>query len=196
MKHVIIYVPGLGDKMKWLVRLQKWALKFWRAYFVKTEVMTMLWAEPVPLKPRFEKLIERIDELHKKGKKVSLVGTSAGASAVISAFVLRPDEVSGVVTICGKLQGGIPEVVEELNPSFGESLDTLAKSLKKLSPELKKRILTIYSPLDAVVPPREAVIPGVKKLQTRALGHNPTCAYVLLCKSRQIVRFLKNTTKQ
>jgi predicted alpha/beta hydrolase family esterase len=196
VKHVIIYVPGLGDKMNWLVRLQKWALKFWQAYFVRTEVITMLWAEPVPLKPRFERLISRIDELHAKGKKVSLVGTSAGASAVISAFVLRSSEVSGVVTICGKLQGSISDVVEKLNPSFAESFSVLSKSLKKLSPELKKRVMTIYSPLDAVVPPREAVIPGVKKLQTKALGHNPTCAYVLLFKSRQIVRFLKNTSQQ
>jgi hypothetical protein len=155
----------------------------------------MLWAEPVPLKPRFEKLIQRIDELHAQGKKISLVGTSAGASAVISAFVLRPEKVSGVVTICGKLQGGIPEAVEALNPSFGESLDELAKSLKKLSPALKKRILSVYSPLDLVVPPDEAVIPGVETLETRALGHNPTCAYVLLWKSRQIVRFLKTTAK-
>lgn len=195
MKHVIIYVPGLGDKMKWLVRLQKWALTFWRAYFVRTEVITMRWAEPVPLKPRFEKLLERIDELHQQGKRVSLVGTSAGASAVISAFVLKPDKVSGVVTICGKIQGGIPDTVRELNPSFGESLDMLAKSLTKLSSQLKKRLLTIYSPLDAVVPPSQAVIKGVQKLETRALGHNPTCAYVLLFKARHIVRFLKSTSK-
>jgi predicted alpha/beta hydrolase family esterase len=195
MKHVIIYVPGLGDKMRWLVRLQKWALNFWRVYLVKVEVIIMVWSDPVPLKPRFDKLLNRIDELHAKGKKVHLVGTSAGASAVISALVLRQKEVSGVVTICGKLQGDIPDAIEELNPSFGESLHVLAKSLKQLSPTLKERILTIYSPLDAVVPPSDAVIEGVQKLETRALGHNLTCAYVLLCKPRQIIRFLKNTSR-
>lgn len=194
MKHVIIYVPGLGDKMKWLVWWQRCTLTFWQAHFVRTEVITMLWAEPVPLKPRFDRLIRRIDDLHARGKKVSLIGTSAGASAVISAFVLRPDKVSGVVTICGKIQGGIPETVEQLNPSFGESLDVLAKSLKKLSPELKKRVMTVYSSLDAVVPPEEAVIDGVKKYETKALGHNPTCAYVLLFKSRVIVNFLKQSS--
>lgn len=154
----------------------------------------MQWAEPTDLKPRFERLINRIDELHAKGKKVSLIGTSAGASAVISAFALRPSEVSGVVTICGKLQGNVSNTIKELNPSFGQSMEMLSKSLTKLTPELKKRILTVYSPLDIVVPPRDAVIPGAKKLQTKALGHNVTCAYVLLFKSREIVKFLTSTS--
>lgn len=192
MKHVILYVPGLGDRMRWLVRLQKWALAFWRAYAVRTEVITMGWSEPVPLKPRFEKLLACIDELHAAGKRVSLVGTSAGASAVISAFVLRSDKISGVVTICGKIQGDIPDTIKELNPCFGQSLEMLAQSLKKLSPQLKRQLLTIYSPLDAVVPPDEATLKGVQKLETRGLGHNPTCAYVLLFRVRSIVRFLNN----
>jgi pimeloyl-ACP methyl ester carboxylesterase len=195
MKHVIIYVPGLGDNLRWLVRLQKWALTLWNAYFVRTEVMTMLWSEPVTLSSRLGKLIQMIDDLSERGKVVHLVGTSAGASAVISAFVRRPKQVSGVVTICGKLQGGVSGTVEKLNPLFGESLDELARSLKTLTPELKSRILTVYSPLDVIVPPSDAVIDGARKLKTKGLGHNLTCAYVLLFKSRQIVRFLKKTAK-
>lgn len=195
MKHVIIYVPGLGDGMPWLVLLQKMVLGFWRAHFVRIEVVMMHWSEPTPIGPRFDRLLKRIDTLHARGKKVSLVGTSAGVSAVISALVLRSEKVSGVVTICGKIQGEIPETIEELNPSFAESLDMLSRSLKKLSPELRKRVMTIYSSLDAIVPPEQAVIKGAKQYEAKALGHNPTCAYVLLFKSRMIIKFLKSASK-
>ena len=191
MKHVVIYVPGLGDKMKWLVWLQKWALSLWRIRGVKPIVITMRWTDPIPLQPRFNKLLDCIDRLHGEGKTVSLIGTSAGASAVVTAFVQRREKIRGVVTICGKLQGGIPDSVKQLNPSFTESLDQLGHSMKKLTPDLKKRILNVYSPLDAVVPPDQAVIAGAQKIETHGLGHNPTCAYVLLFKSSEITRFLK-----
>lgn len=195
MKHVIIYVPGLGDKARWLVRLQKMALRLWRVRGVRTEVMPLLWTDPIPLRPRFEKLLLRIDTLHSEGKTVSLIGTSAGASAVISAFVERPELVNGVVTICGKIQGDLPDSVKELNPSFAESYKQLNQSVKQLSPERRNRILNIYSPLDAVVPSKQAILPGAHTFETRALGHNPTCAYVLLFKSKEITRFLKKLTK-
>ncbi len=192
MKHVIIYVPGLGDDKQWLVRLQEWALGFWRINRVKTTVLPMVWADPVPFCPRFEKLLTKIDELHAEGKEVSLVGTSAGASAVVSAFALRPDKIQGVVTICGKLQGGIPQLVKDLNPSFGESLGMLAKSVKKLPSVRKKQIMNMYSPLDLVVPADQAVMKGARHYEIKGLGHNPSCAYILLFKSRTIVRFLKS----
>lgn len=152
MNRVIIYIPGLGDKMRWLVLLQKWALYLWRIHGVYTHVMVMRWSDPIPLRPRFEILLERIDQLHSEGKTIFLIGTSAGASAVITALAERPEKVEGVVTICGKIQGNIPDSIKELNPSFAESLTQLKKAIKSLTPEQKKRILTLYSSLDAVVP--------------------------------------------
>lgn len=193
-KQVIIYVPGLGDTLAWLVWLQKTALSLWRVYGVRVEVITMRWIDPIPLEPRFKVLLSHIDQLYGEGKGVSLIGTSAGASAVIAAYAERPEKITGVVTICGKIQGDIPDSVKELNPSFAESLKQLKKALQKLTSAQKKHILTIYSPLDAVVPPREALLPGSKKLETKALGHNPTCAYVLLFKAREVTQFLKKLT--
>lgn len=191
MKHVILYVPGLGDKKRWLLWLQKQALRLWRRHDIRFEIISMKWAEPVPLKPRFEKLLKRIDELHKEGAAVSLIGTSAGASAVISAFTIKPKKINGVVTICGKLKGDIPDVIKELNPCFAESLEVLAQSVHKISTSDKKRILTLRSPWDAIVPPDQAVVDGAINKEVKILGHNPTCGYILLFKSHLITTFLK-----
>lgn len=192
MKHVILYVPGLGDKKRWLIWLQRVVLQTWRRHGVRCEIIPMRWAEDVPLRPRFEKLLSRIDQLHAADNTVSLVGTSAGASAVVSAFQAKQKQVNGVVTICGKLKGDIPEAIKELNPCFAESLELLAVSERKLSQQNKRKIMTLRSPLDAIVPPDQAVLDGARNRVVKAFGHNPACAYVLLFQSRQIVQFLKN----
>lgn len=192
MKYVVLYVPGLGDKKRWLLWLQKQALKTWRVYGVRVEMLTMRWADDAPLEPRFKKLISRIDELHKAGNKVSLVGTSAGASAVISAFSLKTDKIDGVVTICGKLKGDMPDAIKELNPCFAESFEMLKKSLKKLNNNHRKRIMALTATRDSVVPPEEATIDDAVNKQLRTAGHNITCSYALLFKPRLITRFLKS----
>lgn len=190
----VIYVPGLGDKKRWLLWLQKQALRTWRLHGVVAEVLPMYWAEDVPLKPRFNKLLQRIDQLHEQGVTVSLVGTSAGASAVVSAFALRPKSVHGVATICGKLQGDIPDIIKELNPCFAESLEQLVKLVDKIPHVSKSRIVTLHAMRDSIVPPSEAVISGAVSQEVRLFGHNTTCAYILLLGSRRITNFLWKQT--
>lgn len=195
MKQVILYVPGLGDKKRWLLWLQKQALRLWRRHGIRFEIIPMKWAEPVPLKPRFEKLLKRIDERHKEGVAVSLVGTSAGASAVVSAFALKPEKINGVVTICGKLKGDIPDAIKELNPCFAESLEVLAKSVHEIPAKDKRRILALRAKRDSIVPPPEAIVDGAVNQEVKTVGHNITCTFILLFRSKHITRFLKKLTK-
>lgn len=192
MGHVVLYVPGLGDKKRWLIWLQQQTFQLWRLRGMRVEIVRMKWAEAVPLKPRFDALLSRIDELHASGSRVSLVGTSAGASAVVSAYALKPKQVNGVVTICGKLKGDLPDTIKELNPCFAESFAMLQKYLGKLSASDKRRIMALYPLRDSVVPPEEATIDGAQNVQVSCVGHNLTCAYILLCKPRLIARFINS----
>ena len=196
MSMVILYVPGLGDKKKWLLWLQKQALRTWRVRSVRVEILPMAWAGKTPFENRFKRLLRRIDDLHKAGHTVCLVGVSAGASATVIALVERPKEASGVVTICGKLGGDLPDSIKELNPCFAEAFSRLPKAIQRLTTKEKGRMLTLAAARDAVTPIEHATLHGVSYKKLALAGHNVACSYVLICKPRMIMRFLKSTTNQ
>lgn len=191
----VIYIPGLGDKKQWLLWLQKVVLKGWRRQGLHVEMLAMRWADPMPLQPRYETLLQRIDTLHKEGKQVVLVGISAGASVAVSAYADRKNAVHGVVTICGKLQGDIPEVIEELNPCFADALQKLETQKTKLKPKERRQILTLRAWRDAIVPTEEATFDGVTSRVLPMAGHNITCSIILLTQAKRIARFLRNSDK-
>lgn len=156
------------------------------------ELVSMHWSDPMPLEPRFYQLLQRIDQLHQQGHTISLIGFSAGASAAITALTQRPNHINKVVTICGKIQGDIPDSIKELNPCFAESLRLLDQTKPQLTPTSKQRLRTYFSPWDAVVPADQAVLDGVAQHSFKIPGHNLTCAYIILCQRRQIKHFLSH----
>src|SRR6266542_6900779 len=99
MVHHVIYVPGLGDHMP---HGQQLVPGYWRLFGVQGHYEPMHWNDKMPFAPKLERLIARIDELAPDGP-VSLVGSSAGASAVLVAYGARLDKVAGVECICGKI---------------------------------------------------------------------------------------------
>lgn len=192
-----IYIPGLGDKRKVSVWLQRLVLRGWRVFGLRTELFMVGWSSEVGLfDDRLNALLERIDELNKAGDKVALVGASAGASTAVTALAKRKDSVLAVVSICGQLRGitKVPEAALSVNPRFAASLQAMEKSLKTLSTAERQRILTLRPCVDAIVQPDEARLDGAVNEQMPIVGHLAGIGFAIVAKGRLIARFAKEQT--
>lgn len=189
-RHQVIYVPGLGDHHS---RLQQMAINNWRVFGLYPEAHPLHWADGEPFAPKLERLLSKIDELTKHGD-VSLVGTSAGASAVLNAYALRKDAINKVITVCGKIQH--PETIEEWrfkkNPAFRGSIAMLSESLAKLTAGDLGRILCLRPVWDGIVPPNDAVLEGAFKKRIPTIGHAFSIGTTILLGGPAIAHFIKS----
>jgi predicted alpha/beta hydrolase family esterase len=187
--HHVIYVPGLGDAKP---QGQQLVTELWRPLGVRGHYVPMHWAVDEPWQTKLERLLQAIDELSKSGT-VSLVGTSAGASAVLQAYERRRTTVAGVVCICGKInnvEAVNPDYYTE-NPSFKDALAWLQKALPKLSAADCAHILSIHPLWDGVVPVQDTVIPGAQERTILAAGHAFSIFVTLVFGAPSFMRFLK-----
>lgn len=193
MKYVVIYIPGLGDKWKFLLWLQRQMLSTWRVYGLRTELFAMGWSdEKETFDERFEELLQKIDT-RAESEKVVVVGASAGASAAISAYAKRNKKVEGIVSICGELRGSkdVPSLAFHANPQFKASLELMEQIIPSLTAVDRKRILTLRPRLDTVVQPDEAWLDGAVNEQMPVWGHLFGIGYAIACKGRRIARFVR-----
>ncbi len=178
--RVVIYVPGLGDKR---LRGQQFLVSTWRWWAVEPIIFQMKWADKEDFAPKFARLLHLIDDLHRQGKDISIVGTSAGATAAIHAFAARKDVIRGIVVICGKINR--PEAIgksyRRKNPAFGQSADKIQRSLDELSFETDRpRIYSRYAIFDELVPKQDSIVVGAKNHMVVGVGHAVTIATQLL----------------
>lgn len=187
--HHVIYVPGLGDAKP---RGQKLVTRLWRPLGVRGHYVPMHWAIDEPWEAKLARLLQAIDELSRTGT-VSLVGTSAGASAVLQAFALRKQAVAGVVCICGKINH--PETVNPdyytENPAFKVALAQLQVALPGLTVADRARILSIHPLKDTVVPPPDTILPGAHERTIFSAGHPFSIFVALTFGAPGFIRFLK-----
>lgn len=188
--HDVIYVPGIGDTK---TTFQALAIKSWRLWGVVPHIFPMRWADQESIAPKFGRLLDYIDNLLEQGHKVSLVGASAGASVVINAFAARPEKISGVVCIAGKVNR--PEAIGSWYKrnalAFVESANQATASLNSLNERQLRRINSRYSPVDIIVPKKDSVIPGATNTAVFSFGHAITIAVQLIFGAPSWLRFLK-----
>ncbi len=194
MKHYIIYVPGLGDNKP---LGQSLAVKLWRIYGVKAECLPMRWSTGRKFETKLATLLARIDELTEQGYEVSLVGSSAGGSAVINAFAARPN-IHAVVGVCGVMNTNVlvhPRYFRK-NPAFKGSMEELPKSLEKLNPEERHRIMSIRALWDPIVIRRSTIVRGALHRPVLSIGHALTITLMITLRARTIIRYIKRDAKQ
>lgn len=189
-KHVI-YVPGLGDHRNYG---QPVILLFWRLFGVKAHYLALGWHSHEPFDKKLEKLLALADELKGKYGSVSLVGVSAGATAVLNALASRKD-LGKVVCICGKINNPqtVGQQVYDYNPPFKESAYLLQKNLRKLGPPERARIMSIHPLQDPTVPPADTILDGAVESTVPTKGHIFSIYFSVMFRARTICRFLKNT---
>ncbi len=198
MKHTILYVPGLMDKRKTAIWLQKQLFRSWSLFGNRVEIFRIGWAGDTPFAARLEALLTRISELKKQGSTVSLIGASAGASAVINAYAERKKDINGVVCICGALSGteSFPEAALTINPRFRESVKILPKAIKSLTSADRTKVMTMRPLVDGVVLPKNAILEGARNKRIVSFGHLFSIGYFVYGRNWTIWSFLKKQARK
>lgn len=189
-QHHVIYIPGIQDDA---YHAQSLAVSFWRLYGVRGHCHPIPWTGEEAYAPKFQRLLAQIDKYIERGHKVSLVGASAGVSAILNAYVERPNDITGLVYICAKINA--PETVSPktyaANPAFKTALYDLQTNLHKLSAADKAKMLSLYSSNDQTVSYQATVIPGVTEKLLPPLRHGYAIMYSLTLGAPGFIRFLK-----
>lgn len=188
VRHVI-YVPGLGDHR---AHGQNIAIQLWRIFGLRPHYMPLGWNNGEGFNAKQKRLLELVDTLCATGDSVSLVGVSAGASAVLNTYA-QSSNVSKVVCICGKINN--PETISKqrlaANPDFGESMGSLAESMRSLKSKTKN-ILSIHPWRDQIVPPSETIIKGAKEMTLPGWNHVSGIFFGVVFGSYAISRFVRS----
>lgn len=183
-----IYVPGLGDHRS---LGQDSAVKAWQKHGIHLEYHAVGWAGSEPFVSKLEQLTKRVDQLHAQYGPLALIGSSAGASAVLNAAAERPGKISCVVSICGKILNSDfrhPAFVD--NPAFTQSIKALPASLHLLE-SAKLPILSVNSLHDGLIPTKDTVISGASVITMPMIGHPTTIGYAISLGKRRIVKFIR-----
>ncbi|HSW80047.1 MAG TPA: hypothetical protein VLG47_04695 [Candidatus Saccharimonadales bacterium] len=155
-------------------------------------MFAMPWAGEEEFEPKFARLVSKIDNYRKLGHRVSLVGASAGASAVLNAYSIKRGEIQTVAYICGKINH--PETVSgqtyARNPAFKTSMLQLQGNLASFVDSDKRKLTSFYSPADTTVPYADTVINDVLEQKLPSIGHAWAIVYCLSFGSRKLVRAL------
>jgi len=191
MKRYVIYVPGILDD---IYKAQSTPVWFWRFLGVRSSTHVMPWAGKEPFEPKFARLLAEIDRYAQKGYEVSLVGASAGASAVLNAYDARRGVIAKVIIICAKINrpDSVSNRTYQENPAFKTSMERLQGVLPALTPEDTATMLSLYSEKDTSVPREDTVIPGVQEERLPGLSHGKAIIYSLTFGARRIIRFMKS----
>ena len=170
----LIYIPGLGDGYDVMRRV---GLMTWRLWGVTTELVPMQWYGGGSIDARYDALSGAIDRALLKGRRVVLVGESAGASLAINVASHLLD-IYGLMTICGitNPRAEVSSVIRKKSPAFNQSLARLGKDVSKLDLSV---VCNIRAIVDHVVPRRSSVIPGAKRRTIWSVGHVATIALCL-----------------
>lgn len=197
--HNVIVVPGLGDKPDGIqIKLINMAVSRWKKHGVNPKVHIIGWEEEnVNLRTKLNNLISTIDDLNKSGIPTSLVGISAGGSAVMNAFLERRESIHRVINLYGRLLIGNKFGYRSLeNQSKGsklffDSVNLFYRDKELITSEDGRKIMTIRAiwGLDELVPPSTTKLNGVKNIEsypTHLLGISLNLFF-----SSKIIKFIK-----
>lgn len=192
MQNLFI-IPGIGYTVDWI----KFLTRNWdKKYGIEPHVVDFVWmGESDKFLGRFERMGKYLDEDIKQGKDVSLLGISAGGSAVVNLFYPRRDKIKKVVTICGRVHDSNVRKMWNHKPEilgvYEESVKLCEANLSKLTPEDKKRILTIRPFYDEVVPVKTMIIDEANNQRINSAQHMVSISLAMSLYSRTITDFLK-----
>ena len=169
MAHYAIYVPGLGDHRSYG---QEIAIQLWRIFGLRPRYLPLGWNKKTGFKAKLNQLMHEVEGLKAAGHSVSLVGISAGASAVLNAYAMSED-IASIVCVCGKINN--PQTLKEstfiANPDFKESLEQLNSSLGLLGSKKRGNIMSIHPWRDQTVPIADTIIEGAMEKTVPGWSH-------------------------
>lgn len=181
----IIYISGFGDRYDGIRRR---LLGWWHYKNVTIELVPSLWASDETFDEKFTRLSDAIDNA--KGKRIVLLGESAGGSMAVHMYAARPNDLYKAMTICGK--NSQPEKVAEhyytKHPAFRTSMKKLNDSIAKISADDRARFVSIHPLYDPIVPVGETLLPGCREVRLWSIGHLLVILLALTVSLPKIIR--------
>jgi len=180
LNHVII-IPGLGND----VRLISWATRSWMRHGITPHVFDAQWKIEEPqFLPKLDRAIALVDKLSSMGKRVSIIGNSAGSSFAINLYKARHIKIHKVVINCGRVRThDLPwftfNQATLTSPSFKVSCINSEKILNDLTIQDKNKILTLRPLFDEIVPSTTVYINGANNQVVPLVGHSFTIGFNL-----------------
>jgi len=192
-EHHVVFVAGLSGVNPWFIKM----VNAWGKYGFVPHVYDINWQDSESFELKNQKFLNYFDNVQTNGSLVSLVGVSAGGSAVLNAHCDRKESVHRVVNICGRLKAGtntVPnlEFASRKSTSFYESVTLFESREPMLSENERKQVLTTRALFDEVVPTSTTILTGAENRRLLSVGHMPTIAAAMTVYSRPIAEFIKN----
>ncbi len=194
MIHNVIIIPGLGDSTISV----KLATIHWSRLGLTPVVHSVGWRKDQEhFNTKLRKLTSLIDRLYDPENKLSLVGTSAGSSAVMNAFMTRKDKIHRVVSVCGRLRQGTQQGYRSFKSktatsiSFKESVLMFEKNEHKLNKSDRKKIMTIRPIFDELVPRDTAILKDASNRTIYSIEHMFSI-WMSLSFYKPLISFLKD----
>lgn len=191
--HVIV-IPGLGNE----IQKHIWASDRWRKFGIIPHVFDAKWkTEEKGLKKKLNVALRLVDSLITTGKKISIVGNSAGSSLAINILGQRRAGIHRVVVNCGRVRTGdwpwfTFDQATASSPSFKESVLMSERVISELSVTERKKILTPRPLFDEIVPPFTVPIEGATNEIIPSVEHVVTIALNMTLLSGRIIKFIRN----
>jgi acetyl esterase/lipase len=190
--HYVIFVPGLGDHTK----LLSFVTKRWSRYGLQPVIYSMKWHDGEGIRPKLDGLLDTIDNLSQNGNKVSLVGCSAGGSAILNAFYERKKIIYKAIAICARLKRGNQSGFCSLDRrstssmAFAQSVGLVESYAMGFTASDRDSIMTIRAIGDELVPADTAIVHGAHNVTIPVLEHSLAIYSALTMFSGSIVSFL------
>jgi hypothetical protein len=193
-EHNVIIVPGLGDEVNKI----SWLVGHWQKYGLEPSVHSVGWHdEENTFQPKLQMLVEMIDKYSSDGDRVSLIGCSAGGSAVLNAFFERRDIVHRVINVCGRLRSGKQkgfrsfEARTASSPPFAQSVKLFESRENQLTDQDRQKVMTVRALFgDELVPTNTAILHGAFNTIVPTPEHMLSITMALTIFSRPLVTFL------
>lgn len=193
-EHDVVIIPGLGDeagRVSFLTRN-------WHREGLKPHVHKFGWKEDTTFEDNLGVILSVVDSLLKRGKTVSLIGLSAGGSAVLNLFAERKDKIHRAINVCGRLTVGTQkgfrsfEARTASSPIFADSVKRFQTVERQLSDSDRQRIMTIRALFgDELVPSDTATVDGAVNIVVPTTEHLLSIAAALSIFSKPLIDFIK-----
>lgn len=195
-EHHVIYVPGLNDQRK----SYELAINRWSLYGVIPHVHRVWWHDGKKFTPKLRRLVEAVDTQLDRGNIVSLVGGSAGGSAVLNTLLVE-SRISAVVNLCGRLRTGVNvhpslEYASQNSEAFKESVLLFEKKELEMTREVRNKVLNLIPIYDEIVPKSTATLKGAVNKTLPSIEHVLSGLLGVTIFSPIIMKFIKEKAKK
>ena len=190
--HKVIIIPGLGDESIHL----RVITRYWKKYRIEACVYSVGWCDGEPFTPKLNRLLKLVDGFVKEGHTVSLIGNSAGGSAVLNVFAARKQVIHRVINICGRVRVGNTKGFRSFknrtrkSVAFAESIKMAEAAEKTFTARDRTKIMTIRPLFDELVPDDTLIIQGATNIQIPMLFHSSGILSALTIFSKSLRAFL------